>query len=337
MKTTLDQLYPDIWEQIFIYLNAMELFTSIFHVTRAADEILFNDNYHFCIRGLILDDFMQTLPKEFPLTRLISLELYQQSCLDIIPQCLRLRSLKLIGEPEWIINLLEQVSHVNIKLEQLIIVVPGVGFLRNLLVSVALLSSLHRLEIDANQLEEELPTDTLSIKSTNITQFRLHSCSSISWNDLSYVLLAMSNIYFLDVVLSHHKRNLIPSFIFPKLRRACLTLLEVPFECIIQLVATTPSLEKLKLNGLVDGEGFVNNQGWINLFKSCYSLLVVTVDVSLEDNTYFFYNELIQMSLHEINLGLRCIDDDYDCYSSGHSYQRWWKLSGKITRHGNRL
>ena len=39
MRTTIDQLYPDIWQQIFEYFNAIELFFSLMHITKEADEV----------------------------------------------------------------------------------------------------------------------------------------------------------------------------------------------------------------------------------------------------------------------------------------------------------
>jgi hypothetical protein len=93
---------------------------------------------------------------------------------------------------------------------------------------------------------------------------------------------------------------------------------------------------KLKLNGLVNGEGFVINNKWHTLFKSCSSLIVVIVSVSLEEDTNSFRSGIIQGALREINLHLKCIDDDYDYYLIERNQQRWWNLSGMIIRqHGH--
>ncbi|CAF5185412.1 unnamed protein product [Rotaria magnacalcarata] len=93
-----------------------------------------------------------------------------------------------------------------------------------------------------------------------------------------------------------------------------------------------PSLIKLKLKGLVGGEGFIINHKWLNLFESCSSLAVVQVNVSLEKDTNYFCINMIQAALREINLNLRCIEDDYDYYFTGESQQRWWNLSGMIMK-----
>ena len=110
-------------------------------------------------------------------------------------------------------------------------------------------------------------------------------------------------------------------------------LLELSFESIIQLVTITPSLRKLKLNGLVDGEGFVINHKWTSLFDLCPSLGIVIVNVSLEENTDAFQNETVQRALSGINLHLTCLDDDHDYYVTGGNQQRWWKLSGMIIKY----
>ncbi|CAF4418462.1 unnamed protein product [Rotaria magnacalcarata] len=121
-------------------------------------------------------------------------------------------------------------------------------------------------------------------------------------------------------------------FTFPKLCYICLILVEVSFEWIIQLVKTMPSLAKLKLKGLVGGEGYIINHKWLNLFESCSSLAIVQVNLSLERDTNYFCINMIQAALREINLNLRCIEDDYNYYFTGESQQRWWNLSGMIMK-----
>ena len=332
MRTTIDQLYPDIWQQIFEYFNAIELFFSLMHITREADEVLFNINHHFCLRGLVLDVDVRTLPEALLLNQVISLELHQKNHLDNIQQCLELRALKLIGHPQWIICLLGKISQVNLKLEQLTLVVPGIGLLHNLLACIPLLLSLRRLEIYGDESEERIKNGTSFLAQTKIEKFILHSCSSVSWNDLSYMLPGLSNICSLDITLLRFSKNSLCSFNFPKLRSVSLILLEVPFDCIIQLVTTMPSLVKLKLNGLVDADGFVINNKWLHLFEFCSSLLKVTVSLSLEQDTNSCYNELIQTILHEINLSLRCIDNDCEYYFDRRDQYQWWNLSGIIIK-----
>ncbi|CAF1548564.1 unnamed protein product [Adineta steineri] len=190
MRTTIDQLYPDIWQQVFEYFNALELCFSLMHITKQADDVLFNINHRFCSRGLVLDTHVRILPEQLLLHRVISLELHQNNQLDNIQQCLELRSLKLIGHSEWIISILRKISQVNSSLEQLTLVVPGIGLLYNLFASIAPLLSLRRLEIYGDQLEERIINGTSFLKQTKIEYFILHSCSPMSWNDLSSMLPA---------------------------------------------------------------------------------------------------------------------------------------------------
>ena len=332
MKTTIEQLFPDIWQEIFEYLNPIELFYSLVHITTAANEVLFNRNHHLRLQRLVVNANVETLPEKLPLSRIISLELHQESCHDIIEQCLEVRSLKLIGRPEWVIYLLRKASYIDLKLEQLVLVVPAIGSLYELLGCVSSLLSLRRLAIYANQSEGKIKTRALSIAQTKIENFTLHSCSSVSWNELSYMVFALSNIRFLDITLFHNNKDSFSWFTFPKLRFIRLTLVEVPFEWIIHLVKTTPSLVKLKLNGLIDAEGFVIENKWLKLFDSCSSLDTVTVNVSLQQDTNFFCMDTIQTALREINLNLECTDDECAYYSDERNRHRWWNLSGIITK-----
>ena len=222
MRTTIDQLYPDIWQQIFEYFNAIEMFFSLIHITREADEVLFNINHHLYLRGLLLDVHLRTLSEKLLLSQVISLELHQNHCLVNIQQCLELRSLKLIGYSQWIICLLTKISHVNLKLEQLTLVVPGISLLHNLLASISSLLSLRRLEVYGDELEERIKSSTSCLAQTKIEQFILHSCSLVSWDDLSYMLPGLSNIRFLDITLLRLSKNPLCSFIFPKLRSVSL-------------------------------------------------------------------------------------------------------------------
>ena len=332
MTTTIEQLYPDIWQQIFEYFNPIELFHSLVHLTVAVDEVIFDRDQHFRQRRLVIDAFVETLPEKLPLRRIISLELYQESHLDIIGYCLEVRSLKLIGQAEWVICLLREVSNVDMKLQQLVLVVPGIGSLYDLLASVTSLFSLRQLAIYANESEEKIKTGTLSLAQTKIENFTLHSCSSVTWNHLSHIVSVLSNIRFLDITLFYDNKDPLCWFTLPKLRSIRLTLLEVPFGWIIHLVKTTPSLVKLKLKGLINSEGYVINHKWLNLFESCPSLDTVTVNASLERDTNFFCIDMVRTVLGEINLNLICMDDDCDYHSDERNQHRWWNLSGIIAK-----
>lgn len=337
ITTTIDQLYPDIWYQVFEYFSAMELFFSLLHVTVAADQVLLDNHSHFTFQGLLVDVSVQTLPEKLSLSRLISLELHEESSLDIIERCSTLRSLKLIGQSEWVLCLLRRVLKKEIKLERLMLVVPGVGSLHQILALAESIFSLRRLEIYANEFEEKIQTDTLQLIQTKIEQFIFHSCSSNNWSDYLYLLRNMSNIHLLDISLFQEKKDFVCSFSFPKLRYVRLTLVEVSFEWIIHFVKITPLLRILRLHGLVDSEGFVVRHKWISLFELCASLNSIIVNVSLEQDTNSFRSEIIQTALREINLHLTCLDDDNSCYLTEENRERWWSLSGTINKYHSHI
>jgi hypothetical protein len=184
-----------------------------------------------------------------------------------------------------------------------------------------------------SQIGERIRTVALPLPPTKIEQFVLHSCSPIGWDDLSYMLPGLSNVCLLDISLFHRSERSFRSFIFQKLRSIRLTLLEVSFKWIIQLVATMPSLVILKLNGLVDSEGFAIDHKWLHLLELAPSLVKVIVNVSLEEDTNSFCSDKIHAALREINLNLTCIEDDGDCYLSERNQQRWWDLTGMLIKH----
>ena len=331
MVTTADQLFPDIWQEVFEYFNAIELFNSFMNATTAASEVLSNKKHHLRLRKLVLDVSVRRLPEKLLLSHVASLELHHENSLDIIYHCLEIRSLTLVGPPEWIVRLLRRISFVNKKLEQLILFPSDVGSLQNVLDPIASLVSLHRLVIHANQWTERTKGGTSFPIETKIEQFVLHSSSS-SWNDLSSMLTGLYNIRFIDITLSHNDKNLISSIWFSKLRYMRLTLLEVSFDSIVQAVATAPSLSRLKLYGLINSHGFITSHKWLDLFKSCSSLVTVIVNLSIEEETNSLRSEIIQAALNEINLNLRCIDDNYDIFSNEPTQHRWWSLSGIIRK-----
>ena len=331
MVTSADQLFPDIWQEVFEYFNTIELFDIFTNVTTAANEVLSNRKYRLRLRRLVLDVSVRTLPEKLLLSHVISLELHHENSLNIIHHCAELRSLTLVGPPEWIVRLLRRISFVNKKLEQLTLLASDVGSLQNVLEPIASLVSLHRLVIHANQWTERTKGGTSFPIETKIEQFILHTSSS-SWNDLSSTLTGLSNIRFIDITLSHYDKNLISSICFPKLRYMRLTLLEVSFDSIVQAVTTAPSLSRLKLYRLINSHGFITSHKWLDLFKSCSSLVTVTVNLSIEEETNSLRSETIQAALNRINLNLRCIDDDYDIFSNELNQNRWWTLSGIISK-----
>ncbi|UJR24342.1 hypothetical protein I4U23_005719 [Adineta vaga] len=332
MRTTIHHLCSDIWQEIFHYFNAIEVINGLIYVTDAANAVVFNLCCHCFLRGLVLDACTRNFPKNLLFTQVISLELHQESCFNDFHLCSEVRSLKLVGDSQWAIDLLAKVSYGMLKLEQLTLIVPGIGLLHNFLASISPLLSLRRLAIYAEHLEERIKSGASFFKETKIEQFILRSCSSVSCNDLLSMCPSLNNIRFLDITLFHVNKDLIFSFSFPKLRSISLILIEIPFDWIIGLVERALSVLKLKLSGLVNAEGFVVNDKWLNLFQSCPSLITVIVSVSLEQDTTSPYNATIQKHLREISLDLKCIDEDGEYYSDERNQCRWWNLSGNVIK-----
>lgn len=332
MNTTIDDLYPDIWEYIFAYFNVNELLFSFQNITQASNEALFNRNNPFLFRELILDAFVSTLPVHIRLGQVSSLKYHQENFLDIIQKCTYLRSLELIGTSEWVISTLVKVSNAQIKIQKLRLILPDIGSLDRIFNSIGSISSLLRFEIYANESEEKMQMNNLAIDQTNIQHFTLHSSSFIRWNDMSSMLPALLNINSLDITLfEKNKANVFP-FNFPKLTYVRLLMHELSFETLFELVATTPALRKLKINGLIDDRDFFIGNKWIYLFSICSLLNVIIVNLSISESTNFFYEGINRIALNQINLNLECLDNDDDDYSIERYQQRWWKLSGMIMK-----
>ena len=336
--TSILNLCSDIWQLIFQYFETIELFTTLVHITIAADQVLFNENERFYLRGLKLDEHLEDLPVKISLDRVISLTLHDSCRLDIIEQCPKLRSLKLFGAVEWMRSHIKKVTQQNIKIEQLTLVIPGIMSLPELLLQILSNFSLRRLEIRADDLKDSCKVWDRNILSSSIQQFILRSSCTFECNDLLYFLSHLTNIQLLDISLITKNKKPVPSFNFPNLRTLVLGLLEVSFDWITELVESIPSLVKLKLTGLVDEEGFVVNDRWMELFKSANILARIYVHLSMEQNDKSHYCEKLQNRLHALNLQLRSDnDDDNDCCQYYGSAHRWWSLNGIIIRPLNYL
>lgn len=332
MKTTINDLYADIWLQIFEYFNATELLTSFAHATETIDQLLFKKNQYVYLRQLILDIHMTNIPEKLPFDQVISLELHEESRIDVVDQCLKLRSLKLIGQLEWTLNILRRVSNAKINLRQLILVLPGIHLLPKIFASIPSMFSICRLEVYANQLEQKMKIGGCFRTQTNIEQFILDTCSSIGISELAYILSVFPSISYLNITLFNNNKTSSSLPILPNLRSICLKLFEVRFQWIIDLVKVTPTLTKLKLMGLIDSEGYIIDHRYIHLFQSCSSLVTVRVNVSSQIATHVFLSETNRKLLREFNLDLSSTDDDSDIFLCESNQQRWLKLSGTIVR-----
>ncbi|CAM4814230.1 unnamed protein product [Rotaria magnacalcarata] len=329
--STIHDLCCDIWEQIFEYFEVIDLFMTLGSITMAADQVLFNDNNGYFLRGLTLGVAVTYLPERIPLYRIISLTLHENVDLKIIEHCSELRSLKLIGENEWITYVVKTTAPINSKLIQLTIITPIIRSLPKLLTSIVSIPSLRRLEIHTDDLTESSRDCTFASVPLEIEQFVLNSSSIMDWNNLLCMLSKFFRTRLLNISLIDCNHKSIPSFIFYNLRNITIGLLEVSFDWIIQLVATIPCLVKLKLTGLVEKDGYVVDQKWISLFESAPLLTRIFVNVSLQQVGESYHCENIQAPLCALNLKLVCNDGD-DCYLYDGQIHLWWSLRGVIIK-----
>lgn len=243
-----------------------------------------------------------------------------------------LRSLKIIGKTQWISLIIKSIPHVNIKLDQLTVITSAVKSLSEILIPVLSIRSLRRLEMHTDEFMDNVEVLPLLATTSNIEQFIVDSSSMIDWTRLSNVQISLIQCHYLSVGLIHRNQKSLPSFSLHNLRTLCIALHELPFNCIIQLVETTPCLVKLKITGLVDADGFLTNQRWICLLETTSSLSRVLVRTSLEQSDESYYCEEVQAPLRALNLSLICDSDDTDCFSYYGTVNRWWSLRGTIIR-----
>jgi hypothetical protein len=302
------------------------------YITPAIDQVLFNKNYHYQLRGLIININMEALPSNIDLNRIISLTMCDMYCFPIIEQCIQLRSLKLIGETECITSMIKQISHTFLKLEQITIAISGIGSISKILTCFASSFSLRRLEICADHFVEDSNAFCSIMVPSKIEQFIVNSSSTIDWNQFSNILPRFNDIHLLNISLIDDHHISIPSFIFHNLRTLSLGLLEASFNWIVQLVATIPSLAKLKLNGLVREDGFIVNQRWTYLLQSMPNCIRIIVNVFLQQDTHSYFSENIKAALYGLDLNLTSSDDDTDCSLYHENINRWWYLRGIVIK-----
>ena len=210
------------------------------------------------------------------------------------------------------------------------IVMPGIKPLFELLKCILSISSVRRLVVCADEVEEKAKIDALPKIQSKIERFILHTCSPISWDDMACMQPGLICVRLLEINLFHHRKDSFHSFVLPCLRFLRLSLLEVPFEWIIQLVTVMPSLVKLKLTGLVDDDNFTIAHKWLHLLKSVPTLAKIMINISLDLSDPTFHYEERQMTLCNINLSLTHTTDDFDYYPNETNKQRWWQLEGVI-------
>lgn len=117
---------------------------------------------NFYFQGFRLNSYSETLPENLPFFRIHSLEIYQEpTAANIIRKCLALRSLKLIGDSEWIISLLRQISSDNIQFERFMLVSSGLAPLEIVLTLAESMSSLRQFGICIDEIEKNIQLNHL--------------------------------------------------------------------------------------------------------------------------------------------------------------------------------
>lgn len=331
--STIHDLCCDVWENIFEYFDITDLFFTFASVTFPSDQVLFNASNRFFLRGLTVNAHTKNLLERFPINRVVSITLYEGCSHQVIERCLELRSLKLIGTVGWVKIVAKNISHTNMKLDQLTVVTSMIRSLPELIMNVLSIPSLRRLEIHADEIGKNVQVSSLPVIDSKIEQFIIDSGCVVNWNDLSSNLPELTSIRLLNIGLIDRYQKSISSFAFQKVHTVNLRLLETSFNWIIQLVAGMPCLTKLKLSGLVNADGFVVNQRWISIFESSATLLRIFVDIFLAQNEELYDREKFHAPLKVLNLSLIADDDDdSDCALYSENINRWCYLKGTISR-----
>ncbi|CAF1683529.1 unnamed protein product, partial [Adineta ricciae] len=326
--TTVYNLCADIWQEIFDYFGVVELFDTFACIMPAADQVLFNKSEHYQLRGLTIDDDMVHLPQNINFSCIISLTIHNVHCFHIIPRCIELRSLKLIGEAEWITCMIGKIAQTFCKLEQLTVEISAVGSVSEILRLVASIYSLRRLEICADRFVEDATTSSSIMAPSKIEHLIVNSCSIFDWNELPQILPRLVDIHLVSISVIDDNQKSIPSFNIHNIRTLALGLQEVPFDWIIQLITAISNLWKLKLNGLVCEDGFVSNQRWIRLLESAPNSIHIYVNVFLQQDTRAYFNEKVKAELSDFGLSLTSSNDDEDCNMNDEDANCWWYLRG---------
>ena len=113
--------------------------------TNGSNEVMYNGSYRCLFRGVTLGLVVAEVPEMIPLNRVISLTLHENASLKTLEHCSELRSLKLIGKIKWILSIIKSIPPINIKLDQLAIIIPTVKSLSEILMIVLSIRSLCRL------------------------------------------------------------------------------------------------------------------------------------------------------------------------------------------------
>jgi hypothetical protein len=325
-------LCADVWMQIFEYFDVSNLYSTFASTTAEVDQLLFTQSNRYPLRGLKLGFDAIDLPAQIPFDRINSLTLREPADPTIVERCSQLKFLKLIGTDEWIIELMKETVPTNVKVTHLTLETTTIKALWNLLSRIVRSFSLHRLEIRTDVFENCESTDAIAMGENDIEQFVFDSCPINNRHRLTHILSQFTGVRSLRMGLIERDPDIAPSLLFHRLHTLHLGLLEVSFAWLIQLLATMPLLEKLKLSGLVDDQNFLAHYRWIGLFQSALTLRQISVNIHLQPAQLSHHSQDMHESLRALNLDLSCKDDDSSCDLDENQAQRWWYLKGLILK-----
>ena len=109
----------------------------------------------------------------------MSLILHEIASFKILPYCLEVRSLRLIGKTDWSISIVKNITQRNTKLHLLIVTTPINKSISEVLTPILSISLLRRLEIRIEEIAESVEVCTPPIITSNIEPFILDSSSTI--------------------------------------------------------------------------------------------------------------------------------------------------------------
>jgi hypothetical protein len=318
--------------QVFEYFDVSNLYSTFASTTAEVDQLLFTQSNRYPLRGLKLGFDAVGLPAQIPFDRINSLTLREPTAPTIVERCSQLKFLKLIGTDGWIMDVMRKTAQTNLKVTHLTLETTTIKALWNLLSHILRSFSLHRLEIRTDVFENCESTGAITMAENDIEQLVFDSCSISKRHRLIHILSKFTGVRSLRMGLIERDPDISPSLLFHRLHTLRLGLLEVSFAWLIQLLATMPLLEKLKLSGLVDDRDFLAHYRWIGLFQSTRTLRQIFVNIHMQLAQLPFHSQEIHASLHALNLDLSCDDDDSSFDLDEGRAQRWWYLKGLIVK-----
>jgi hypothetical protein len=274
------------------------------------------------------------MPRCIPLTRVASLTLHETVDVQFIESCSQLRSLKIIGDVQWIICVVEKIAQTHLRLTQIHIETPMIKSLSKLLMPILAIPTLYHLEIHTDSVDDQKNMCSSIMMLNRILQLTFDTCSMNDDDSLQCILSYFVNVHKLSIGLIDQNQQVMTSMIFHTLHTLRLNLFETSFDLIIQLVTAMPCLQYLKLIGRAVDQGYVVDQRWTELLNAAPSLRRILVNIHFQRSLRSQRDEKIQASLGALNLHFTLDFDETVCNLYEDQQQnQWWTLKGIIIKH----